>query len=493
MRSLFTLLLLSACAPTADAPFEDAADSAAPFAGADAPATLPTDAAPPPFTVTANNPILGGKVTVAFQGANAGETVYILRGANGTANPGQCFAQAGGRCSNLVAPAALQATIVASANGDGLREVNFPNTAAWNGRDICFQAAIIRGVGGASSVFSNTSCQEAGYDGDDDGNIDALDICQGFDDWFDWDMDGTPDGCDAVADQPPLFTNADKIVNWSKGNYQGRSAQWFIPANPVGMVLFLHGSGGDAAVAESPEGIIILNELISRGYGFFALTSDNRNTRQWDIDSRPSSNPDWARIRDWRNDKVAAGSFTAQTPFYAWGFSNGGGFAGWLSNAAPANNFPLRAITVQSSTGNSPQYGQPGDMPVQFISARWDDTVPAADVQGRYDDHINAGHIGEYRLIPEQRLAPSRFDRSDNINANRSLELFKVVVDGGWFNKAGQRLFPGPDIDGTIDVIAADPAFTPSPPGKAMLSATLATHAINGYYTVQIANFFDRY
>ncbi len=455
--------------------------------------TLAVNEAPPPFTVTSTHPILGGKVTVSFEGANAGETVYILRGVNGTAPQGQCFPQAGGRCSALVAPVVAQTSIVASATGDGTRTVNFPNTPAYNGQNACFQAAILRGVGGAQSVFSTTFCSQMGYDADRDGIIDQLDQCAGFDDYFDWDMDGISDGCDAPADQPPVYTNATPAVNWTRSNFNGRPVQFYLPPNAQGVVMMFHGTGGDATIVESPEPTVILNELIARGYGFMSMSSDNRANGQWDLASRPTQNADWARITAWRTSKINSGEITANTPFYAWGFSNGGGFVGWLTNAAPANNFPLRAGTVQSSSGYNDYYGDPGNLPVQFIGARWDDVVPYADVQARYNTHVGRGYPGEYRLIPEGRIAPTRFDRSDFILPAKSLELFKVVVDEGWFDKGGRRLFPGPDIDGTVDVIGRSPNFIPAAPGKGVLNAVLATHAANAYYYLQIANFFDRY
>ena len=130
---------------------------------------------------------------------------------------------------------------------------------------------------------------------------------------------------------------------------------------------------------------------------------------------------------------------------------------------------------------------------MQFISCRWDDVVVPADIQARYNSHIAAGHPGVYRQVPEGRIAPTRFDRSDLITSRQSLDMYKTVVDAGWFDKGGHRLFPGPDIAGTIDVIGTDPDFYPSRPGKGVLNAVLATHAVNGYYTVQIANWFDAY
>ncbi|HMV69324.1 MAG TPA: hypothetical protein PKA64_20955 [Myxococcota bacterium] len=480
MRTLILLTSLAACEVEAPETPED----------------LPADALPPPLVLTASNPILGGKMTFGISGANANEAVYVLRTFNGTAARGQCFPQINNNCTQLVAPVAVHAALTADATGAADRTMNIPRVPAYDGTVACFQAVAVRGANGSQSVLSTPVCRAMGFDADDDGVIDAEDLCPGFDDFYDWDMDGTPDGCDQPADQAPVFTNATPDTptgRWNRDTFQGRDVKWYIPANPTGLMFVFHGGGGDFEAADHPELVTILNELLRRGIGFAAFSSDARQPAEWDKSSRPAQNPDFQRLDAWRNARITAGDITANTPIFSWGFSNGGDFSSYMTNAALADNWPFRAAIVQSAQGYSSFYGDPADVPVMWIACTWDERVNNTDIENRYDRHVNAGRTGQFRLVPEQRLAPTRFDRSDLITLDQSLDMFKLVVNAGWFNKSGRRLFSNVDIAGTIEVIGTDPDFYPSKPGKGVLSSVLATHAINGYYYVQIGQFLDTY
>lgn len=483
MRSILPLLLLTAC--EAEPALTDPTEAA-----------LPDDALPPPLVLSSTNPILGGEMTFGIEGANANEAVYVLRTFNGTAATGQCFPQINNRCTQLASPVAVHAALTADATGAASRTMNIPRVPAFNGTEACFQAVAVRGANGATSVLSNTVCRDMGYDTDDDGVIDADDTCPGFDDFYDWDLDGTPDGCDQLADQAPVFTNATPASPtgaWNRDTFQGRDVRWYIPPNPTGLVFVFHGGGGDAEIADHPEMVTILNELLGRGIGFAAFSSDDRNNKEWDKASRPSQNGDFTRLDAWRDARIAAGDLSANTEIFSWGFSNGADFSSYMTHAGPANGWPFAAAVVQSAQGYSSFYGEAADVPVMWIVCTYDERVNNPDIRTRYDNHIRNNYVGQYRVAPEQRLAPTRFDRSDLVNLNQSLDMFKLVVNEGWFDKSGRRLFPNNDIAGMINTIGAHPDFYPSKPGKGVLSAVLATHAINAYYSVQIGAFFDAY
>jgi len=453
---------------------------------------LPVDEAPPPFTLSVTDPVLGGSMTMSVVGANANEQVQILRSPAGPGS-GPCLPQIGGRCLDIRDPVAWHAAVTVNGAGEGSRSMSIPSVPALDGQPICFQAAIIRGTGGAQSVISNVACATMGYDSDGDGVINQRDVCASGDDWFDWDQDGTPDSCDVPADRPPVFTDANPIVPWQRGSFQGRAVVWYIPPSATGLAFIFHGSGGDASVADSPETIVILNELLQRGIGFVAIGSDNRTQKTWTTDVRASQNPDFARLSAWRQDRIAAGQISTSTPIFAWGFSNGGAMASYLTHAAPAAGWNFGAAALQAHGGYTQQFGDPASEPVLFIAGRWDTSVTPSDIEANYNDHVGRGRPGQYRLIPEQRLAPTRFDRSEHIRADRSLSLFRTLVDTGYFDKGGRRQFAGAQIDATIDEIGRRSDISPSAPTKAVLNAVLATHAINGYYAEQIAAWFDAY
>ena len=57
----------------------------------------------------------------------------------------------------------------------------------------------------------------ASQDFDRDGVIDALDLCQGFNDKIDTDLDGIPDGCDLCKDKTNAGINFDGIDDYITG------------------------------------------------------------------------------------------------------------------------------------------------------------------------------------------------------------------------------------------------------------------------------------
>jgi cysteine-rich repeat protein len=138
MRRSLLLLALAACAPTVS------------------PSDLPVGVAPPPV-----HPELGLEVsavqagtTAAFRvdGLNPGESVYILRSGS-TASPGLCPPVTGGMCLELRGPVAVVGTAIANSQGEATLQLTLP-AAVPAGLSVVFQAAAIRGPGGAHSVRS---------------------------------------------------------------------------------------------------------------------------------------------------------------------------------------------------------------------------------------------------------------------------------------------------------------------------------------------------
>jgi hypothetical protein len=70
-------------------------------------------------------------------------------------------------------------------------------TSPWDDFGFCDNtgAPTISGDGTQSSI-GNDPCDNLGGDTDSDGACDDNDICSGFDDFADQDLDGIPDGCD---------------------------------------------------------------------------------------------------------------------------------------------------------------------------------------------------------------------------------------------------------------------------------------------------------
>jgi hypothetical protein len=439
-----------------------------------------------PLVLSSTDAILGGNMTLTISGADPNETVFVVRGVQGLGN-GMCLPQIGGQCFGLRGTAALHTQFRADANGNRDKRESVPNIPSINGASVCFQAVVIRGTNGNQSALSNPVCVDIGYDGDSDGILDQFDACPGFDDFFDWDNDGVPDDCDDPADQPPVFETADPIVPWTVGNFQGRQYRQAIPPNANGLVWLFHGTNGSSTLADSPEPIVVLNALYEAGYGFVAFTADGNI---WEDDDAPNSNGDYQRILDYRAQLVTQGAIASTTPSYGLGYSNGGSMASYIGHASPTS-FRYRGSIYMNHGGRSGRFGATANLPTLWINSVNDDTVAPSDVENQYDDHVASGRNGILLTNTVQRLAPTRWARSPNVNQSRSRENFKIAVNGGYFNNRGVAQFGFNDVLGTIDDIVDLPDFTPDAPGRAVLNVVLATHQFNGQHTDAIVTFVE--
>ncbi|MCB9689475.1 MAG: FG-GAP repeat protein [Alphaproteobacteria bacterium] len=164
----------------------------------------------------------GAPATLTATGAVPGETVHFGGGV-GSGAAGPCPVALGGLCLDLGADAVEIGTAVA--DGAGVASMQLTVPALIPGRDYVVQAAIVRGVGGVSSVKSPATVVDATMvDHDGDGVVDAADRCQGADDADDPDADGVPTACDtcpAVADPAQGDTDGDGVGDLCEGPVLG--------------------------------------------------------------------------------------------------------------------------------------------------------------------------------------------------------------------------------------------------------------------------------
>jgi hypothetical protein len=92
--------------------------------------------------------------------------------------------------------------------------------------------------------------------------------------------------------------------------------------------------------------------------------------------------------------------------------------------------------------------------------------------------------------LPEERLAPSRFARSDYYSQPMSQDFFRLFVRRGLYNKAGVRLFPATALEANIDVAVELPGFTYPRPGRSVLNPVHALHAMNAGASEEIGDYF---
>ncbi len=135
-----SLVLLAACGVDAD-PAE----------------LLPADQAPVPELVLSHNGIDPGTTTTfRIDGASYGETVYLTYSLRARVEgAGICASIIGNQCLDLLAPVQVLRTGMVDATGRADILVDVPDRIA-DGDSLSVQAVVVRGLGGADSLISNS-------------------------------------------------------------------------------------------------------------------------------------------------------------------------------------------------------------------------------------------------------------------------------------------------------------------------------------------------
>ncbi len=152
------------------------------------PTEPPAAVAPGDLALAASDGVLGGTLELSVTGAQAYEEVLLVRSSRG-AGEGTCFGVLGGACLGLLDPVRLLPSVWTALDGTAALSVPLPADAGLEGATPCFQAIVIRGLGGEHAELAAPACATLGRDSDGDGVIDLTDPCP----------DDPIDACDVPA------------------------------------------------------------------------------------------------------------------------------------------------------------------------------------------------------------------------------------------------------------------------------------------------------
>ena len=156
----------------------------------------------------------------------------------------------------------------------------------------------------------------------------------------------------AMAGNTPPTLTANKLqapVNFETLIYRtpttvGKTARFFIPAAPKGLVLMLHGSGGTSAFIERTESRYLALKAISQGYAVLAPEAEESVAGDLDGDGKQRwnvplslSNVDLQSLNALLDGLYLAGRLPAGLPQYVLGMSNGGSMAVALAAVGDTN------------------------------------------------------------------------------------------------------------------------------------------------------------
>src|SRR5512138_1243853 len=125
----------------------------------------------------------------------------------------------------------------------------------------------------------------------------------------------------AIYAEAPAWTASQETI-------AGRRVFYYFPKEPVGVITFYHGSGGDAAewTETSAERRLFVNDAVAAGYGIIATESLDRQNKQWNMSDSPSTNPDIQAVQSILDTFIARGWMTNNTHIFGVGMSQGARF-----------------------------------------------------------------------------------------------------------------------------------------------------------------------
>lgn len=110
----------------------------------------------------------------------------------------------------------------------------------------------------------------------------------------------------------------------------GVRAEYAAPPGPKGAIVMFHGTGGSSRSAFLGESLAFAECAYANGYAVVALDSSNRIEAQWSP-AFALTNPDVVNVEALLGRLAADGVLASSVPRFAFGVSNGGGFASRIS------------------------------------------------------------------------------------------------------------------------------------------------------------------
>ncbi|NCG19109.1 MAG: tandem-95 repeat protein [Rhodobacterales bacterium] len=266
--------------------------------------------------------------------------------------------------------------------------------------------------------------------------------------------------------------------------FQGVTTLSYVPANPVGLVFYFHGSGGSVANIHSPNNDELWNELVSRGYGIVATSATNGG--DWDTSTNnASNNDDWPRLSAIRDDLIVTTDVTTSTPIVGIGASLGGWFVGENFSTIALNEGWPYSVT---STRVAAPLSTPNNVPMFFFGSFNDHMVDVSDVVAAYNNHVGTKAYVEHA---EEVLHPMRFMRIDGFNHQLSQDHFDELIAMGGIDSAGNRLVSTAQISSFLNTYEATSTLNRVNQVTSLLKVVWARHRYSALFHIQEADFID--
>lgn len=229
----------------------------------------------------------------------------------------------------------------------------------------------------------------------------------------------------AVFVSVPVWSAVQDSVN-------GDDFWYHVPSAPRGLVLFLHGTGGDAAQwFTDPEYVTFVRGAVARGYGVAALTTSDRIEDEWRLEPISTANLDVRNVIEGWTRLVSSGLIGPTTPLLVVGMSSGGRFSARLCSLVPCT-----AQALTASQGDPPTLMSTTTVPTRFNMLERDTqgAVDAGAAKEYSEQMIVRGVRSEFELFGASPVYPERFARIQGVSVDASRMIHAALVAGGFLD-----------------------------------------------------------
>jgi dienelactone hydrolase len=252
-----------------------------------------------------------------------------------------------------------------------------------------------------------------------------------------------------------------------------KTARFWVPANPRGLILMLHGTGGSSNFIEMTESRAFALKAISKGYAVLAPEAeevaagdlDANGKIQWDTALNPA-NIDFRALDTLLGSLVSSGVIPANLPTYVMGMSNGGAMAvslGSIAATPAAASFPnlrFKAVISYCAQGNPLAVGVTTTPSAFYLCANDEnENVSNAQALANSQTLVTRGVPTAGILHPATPLYNQRFIRVAGVSQAQSLAIANELRAGGFVDSNGFFTAATTTISTTV---TASPASFPT-------------------------------
>jgi len=242
-------------------------------------------------------------------------------------------------------------------------------------------------------------------------------------------------------------------INDKRMLYSDRPAQ-------NGVLFIFHGNGGSPSIwIEQTEHIIITLAALERGLLVIALKSTDAGWNKSCCQGEdaccegavccPDENGDIDNTHAALAHVIEAGLATHETPLFALGYSNGGGFTGRLTQGM---NLVAAATVNSGSSGRIIM--NTDDVPPMYFQGASADPIVRSEVPSRvHASFVERGVRTALRINEPAALTPGRLSRIDGVSCEHSITLFEGLRSAALIDDDG--MLTG-TVDATMEALEAN-------------------------------------